>query len=126
MKPARRAAPVILLAGSTALLFAVKESAGTEAHRMALLVWKGEKSISNVVVKSPDKPDQTYDAYKSCKDSRRLRQILGTNETMYVLCRNEYLPCWHAILYAIRNDGTIAYSAERRRQDNGTMESCKA
>ena len=126
VKPARRAAPVMLLVGSVVLLFAVKESGGAEAYRMARLVWQGQKSISNMVVKLPDKPDPTYDAYKSCKDSRRLRQILGTNDTMYVLCRNEHLPCWHAILYAIRSDGTITYSAERRRQENGTMESCKA
>lgn len=125
VKPVRRTGLVLMLAALVALLFVVRNSADAAAEEMADLVWFGQKSITNAVVKPPDKADQSYEEYARCRDSRRLRQILGTTDTMYLLCRNDVLPCWHAVLFAVRNDGAIAYSAERRRNNDGNMASCK-
>lgn len=124
-KPARRAGLVLMLAALVGLLFVVRYSADAAASEMASLVWLGQKSITNAVVKPPEKTDPSYEEYERCRDTRRLRQILGTTSTMYLLCRNDVLPCWHAVLFAVRNDGTIAYSAERRRNNDGSMASCK-
>jgi hypothetical protein len=125
MKFSRRAGLVLMLAALIGLLFVVRDSAYAAASEMADLVWLGQKSITNPVIKPPEKSDQAYEEYARCRDTRRLRQILGTTSTMYLLCRNDVLPCWHGVLFAVRNDGTIAYSAERRRNNDGPMASCK-
>jgi hypothetical protein len=125
VKPATRAAPVIFILSTILLVVTVRSAAKAEADAMATLVWHGKKSITNFVAVAPEKnPDSVYVAYKQCGDARRLRQIIGLSDTMFLLCRNADLPCWHATLFAIKDDGSILYSAERRRDDHATMAEC--
>ncbi|TCU38756.1 hypothetical protein EV129_104363 [Rhizobium azibense] len=106
------------------LLFLVQWAARVEAREMADFVWKGEKSITIPVLSTQESPDAAYSVYKQCQNERRLRQIIGFTDQMFLLCRDEDLPCWRGTMFAISNSGVITYSAGRRYKPAAGDERC--
>lgn len=117
-KTGQRLKPLIAIAGIVVLLLIIDDAAARAASRMAQHVWKGEKSISIPVLSAPT-DDKEVAIYKACSDERRLRQVIGLTEEMYVLCRDKYAPCYYGLMFGVSNEGKIVYTAERRRQRNG-------
>ena len=114
-KTARRLCVLFAIAGICLFLLVIDDAATRAARSMAKHVWTGEKSISIHVLSSSAGGNETS-TYKVCTDERRLRQIIGLTDGMYVLCRDKYYPCYYGLMFAISGEGRIIYTAERRRQ----------
>ncbi len=113
---------LLIIAG---MLFAVKWAANDAAEEMAKYVWRGEKSQTISVLATPNGADPAYQAYKVCRDGRRLRQIIGLTDQMFLLCRSAVAPCANGTMFAVNQDGTIGYMADRARERAGDEDICK-
>lgn len=106
--PAAAAAVVLLL-------FVVKHVAERRAAEMADHVWQGDKSHTVVELRPAGQQSIARELYNSCIGGRRLRQIIGLGETMYLLCRSARRPENYSIMFVISKDREIAYYADRTR-----------
>ncbi len=114
-KTAKRLSAIFAIFAIGLFLLVIDDAAARAASSMAMHVWKGEKSISVPVLTMAESSKETA-VFKTCSEERRLRQIIGLTDEMYVLCRDRYLPCAYGLMFAISKDGKIIYTAERRRQ----------
>lgn len=114
-KTVKRLSFVFAVVGVGLFLFVIDDAAARAAEKMAKHVWNGEKSISIPVLAATATGD-AVSSFETCSKERRLRQIIGLTDEMYVLCRDMYLPCSYALMFAISKEGRIIYTAERRRQ----------
>lgn len=101
----------VALAALVLLLFIVKWVASIDAAQMANFVWEGEKSHTIATVSSPLQPSEVHTYYESCREERRLRQIIGFTDQMYLLCRDKDMPLWRGRMYLISSSGNIVYTA---------------
>ncbi len=97
------------------LLFVVEGSATAAARTMANFVWTGHKAMS-VPVLSKSPTDPAYVDLRQCLDKRRVRQIIGFPDRMYLLCRDEFLPCLRGRMFVVSASGTIMYSTLQSHQ----------
>jgi hypothetical protein len=121
---AKNLAGLGILAIIVGLLFAVKWAANDASAEMAKFVWRGEKSQTISIVAPSSNSDAAYQVYKVCRDGRRLRQIIGLTDQMFLLCRSTVTPCTNGTMFAINTDGTINYMADRARERTGNEDIC--
>lgn len=106
------------------LLFTIKEAAATSAKEMADNVWKGQKSQSVVPLDDPRKSDAAVALYNACREGRRLRQIIGLPDQLFLMCRSAVDPCNRGTLFVISKEGHIIYSADKVREDINVRKMC--
>ncbi|MDX0059785.1 hypothetical protein GOC19_25640 [Sinorhizobium meliloti] len=97
------------------LLFAIRDAANEEAKALAQKVWTNEKSMTEVVVNPPVSVDPAYEDYVYCRDSDRLRQVIGLPNRMFLFCRSEAEPQKRGALFLLNDAGAILYVANRTR-----------
>ncbi|RVC41667.1 MAG: hypothetical protein E5V60_15635 [Mesorhizobium sp.] len=107
------------------LLFVIKGAAVDAAEDMAHNVWKGSKSQSIPTLGSSGNDEKVVaDLYRACRDGRRLRQIIGLPDQMFLMCRSEVDPCNHGTLFVVNKDGRITYTADKVRRDIDAEKIC--
>jgi hypothetical protein len=107
------------------LLFVVKAAATTAAHDMSDNVWRGAKSQSVVPLVAPSKDDPAVKLYVVCRDERRLRQIIGLPNQLFLLCRSAVDECNRGTLFAVSHEGRILYSADKVREEINVRKICQ-
>ncbi|WP_208179071.1 hypothetical protein [Sinorhizobium medicae] len=115
---------VLLLGGLACLLFVVKDAAAVSAREMADNVWRGDKAQSVPLVSSVQGDDPIFALYKACRDGRRLRQIIGLANQMFLLCRSDVSACDRGTMFAITSEGRITYTADKVREDVNVRKIC--
>ncbi|MDJ1463414.1 hypothetical protein [Nitratireductor sp. GZWM139] len=105
------AATLAMLTLVLLLVWAAKDGARANAER----VWQGHKSITIAHLKQDVLPDERRKYYNRCVEERRLRQIIGLADTLFLLCRSSTQPGHHGVMFVINKDREIVYSAERKR-----------
>ncbi|MEI9422020.1 hypothetical protein O7A70_12655 [Mesorhizobium sp. Cs1299R1N1] len=99
------------------LLFAIKSAAGGAAKEMAHDVWKGFKSQSVAMLGDAKVNADAVALYDACRHERRLRQIIGLPNQLFLLCRSNVDPCNRGTLFVVNNEGRIIYIADKIRED---------
>ncbi|MCJ8517742.1 hypothetical protein ABID21_000745 [Pseudorhizobium tarimense] len=107
-KTVKRLSFIFAIVGLALFLFVIDDAAARAAAKMAKHVWNGQKSISIPVLNQPATNDAAS-IFQTCSKERRLRQIIGLTDEMYVLCRDAYFPCSYALMFAINKEGRIIY-----------------
>lgn len=105
-------------------LFVVKSAAAISAKEMADNVWRGDKAQAIAVINPDQKDEPAVVAYNTCRDGRRLRQIIGLSDQMFILCRSNVSPCDRGTMFAINKEGRISYVADKVRGDVNVREIC--
>lgn len=107
------------------LLFIIKAAATTAARDMSDNVWKGEKSQSVVPLVDPRKDDPSVKLYNACRDGRRLRQVIGLPNQLFLMCRSAVDECNRGTLFAVSSEGKILYSADKVREEINVRKICQ-
>lgn len=105
----------VILALIIVLLFVVRGAAAVAAKEMADNVWKGDKSHSVVVLADHKDDDPLVQFYNKCRNGRRLRQIIGLPDEMFLMCRSAVDRCNRGTLFVLK-DGRIIYTADKVRE----------
>lgn len=95
----------------------IKDSAAYAAKEMAHNVWKGTKSQSVMTLGENKNDADANSLYIACRQGRRLRQIIGMPNQMFLLCRSSVDPCNRGTLFVVNNEGRIVYFADKVRED---------
>ncbi|MDX8464208.1 hypothetical protein RFM26_00680 [Mesorhizobium sp. VK23B] len=112
------------------LLFVIKGAAVDAAKEMAHNVWKGSKSQSIPTLAGVGNDDKANDMkavaelYRTCRDGRRMRQIIGLPDQMFLMCRSDVDPCNRGTLFAVSKEGRIIYTADKVREDIDVEKIC--
>ncbi|SDA97363.1 hypothetical protein SAMN02927914_05855 [Mesorhizobium qingshengii] len=106
------------------LLFVISHLANTAAKEMADNVWKGDKSQSVMLLSDPKNDEAAVKSYNVCREGRRLRQIIGLPDQMFLICRSAVDPCNRGSLFAVNKDGHIIYVADKVREDIDVQKIC--
>lgn len=107
-----------------ALLFVIKAAASEAALEMSDNVWKGDKSQSVVTLADPKKDDPAIKLYQACREGRRLRQVIGLPNQLFLMCRSDVDECNRGTLFAVSTDGKILYSADKVREGINDRKIC--
>ncbi|MBA1140248.1 hypothetical protein [Mesorhizobium neociceri] len=99
------------------LLFVIKGAATAAGQEMAHDVWGGRKSQSVMTLSASKPEDDASVLYEVCRKGRRLRQIIGLPDQMFLMCRSAADPCNRGTLFAVSKDGRIVYTADKIRED---------
>jgi hypothetical protein len=106
------------------LLFVISHVANAAAKEMAGNVWKGDKSQSVMVLSDAKNDEAAVKFYNACREGRRLRQIIGLPDQMFLICRSAVDPCNRGSLFAVNKDGHIIYVADKVREDINVQKIC--
>ncbi len=107
-----------------ALLFVIKAAASDAAREMSDNVWKGDKSQSVVPLVDPKKDDAAIKLYNACREGRRLRQVIGLPNQLFLMCRSDVDECNRGTLFAISTDGKVLYTADKVREGINDRKIC--
>ncbi|MEX2376006.1 MAG: hypothetical protein WD942_10555 [Dehalococcoidia bacterium] len=106
-------------------LLAVHWISQMKADEIVAAVWNGERPKTVALVQEDAEPERVLSGYMTCARSKRLVQVIGFPDKLYLLCRGELRPCSRGALYSVSTDGKLVSITELAREKEVSDGSCE-
>jgi hypothetical protein len=113
---------LVLLVVATVVVYHVSKDAAADR---AVSVWHGERPKTFATVSSTVRDQTVTDEYKQCWDEKRLEQIIGFKDQMYLLCRHPALPCSRGLVFLVTSAGDIILRQSIYREAGAQEAGCE-